>query len=204
MKKLFLYLAIIFIIFIIPYTCINAIFSNILSNKNSELISMECLDNNTSKNNNTLNKINNTLEKNTIEGKNIIQENNSNLENNSIKESNIKDNDIINNNNIKDNSIKDNNSIKRSNTTNNDNKPCNNDLPVTSYYSDNKKHKYIVTEENGLVIVYFDNKFNVFEYTDISMEELKHHNLTQYNKIINKVIFHNKEDIYRYLQSISS
>lgn len=203
MKKLFLYLAIIFIIFIIPYTCINAIFSNILSNKNSELISMECLDNNTSKNNNTLNKINNTLEKNTIEGKNIIQENNSNLENNSIKESNIKDNDII-NNNIKDNSIKDNNSIKRSNTTNNDNKPCNNDLPVTSYYSDNKKHRYIVTEENGLVIVYFDSKFNVFEYTDISMEELKHHNLTQYNKIINKVIFHNKEDIYRYLQSISS
>ena len=198
MKKLFLYLAIIFIIFIIPYTCINAIFSNILSNKNSELISMECLDNNTSKNNNTLNKINNTLEKNTIEGKNIIQENNSNLENNSIKESNIKDNDIINN------SIKDNNSIKRSNTTNNDNKPCNNDLPVTSYYSDNKKHRYIVTEENGLVIVYFDSKFNVFEYTDISMEELKHHNLTQYNKIINKVIFHNKEDIYRYLQSISS
>ena len=75
---------------------------------------------------------------------------------------------------------------------------------MTSYYSDNKKHKYIVTEENGLVIVYFDNKFNVFEYTDISMEELKHHNLTQYNKIINKVIFHNKEDIYRYLQSISS
>ncbi|MBQ9609981.1 MAG: hypothetical protein IJV15_11145 [Lachnospiraceae bacterium] len=63
---------------------------------------------------------------------------------------------------------------------------------------------YIVGIEDGYVIVYLNDKNNVYEYTDIDAAVLKIIDSVQYEKILNNITFDNKEELFDFLESIAS
>ena len=63
---------------------------------------------------------------------------------------------------------------------------------------------YIVGIEDGYVIVYLNDKNNVYEYTDIDAAVLKIIDNAQYEKILNNITFDNKEELFDFLESIAS
>ncbi|MBR1815491.1 MAG: hypothetical protein IJ763_02200 [Lachnospiraceae bacterium] len=66
------------------------------------------------------------------------------------------------------------------------------------------KDIYIVGIEDGYVIVYLNDKNNVYEYTDIDAAVLKIIDSIQYEKILNNITFDNKEELFDFLESIAS
>lgn len=157
MKKLFLYLAIISILFLVPYSITSLVFKHIVICDNS-LNSVKCM-----------------------------------AENDYFKKTPIR-------------------STTNKDILANNNKANQNEIPASEYNleeavnltKEQDNHKYIVSEENGYVIVFCDDESNVYEYTNIQTDMLKKHSPIEYNRIKEKTIFDSKEQLYKFLQSISS
>ncbi len=63
---------------------------------------------------------------------------------------------------------------------------------------------YFAGIRNGYVVVYENTTDNVFEYTDIDAELIRLMNPDLFRKLESNVILKTKEDVYKFLESISS
>lgn len=64
--------------------------------------------------------------------------------------------------------------------------------------------EYVVTIDNEYIIVYENNGQSVFEYTEIDADLIKTLNSDLYEKLLEGIRFNTSEDIYRFLETISS
>ena len=65
-------------------------------------------------------------------------------------------------------------------------------------------NSYIVGIEDGYVIVYLNDKYNVYEFTDIDAAVLKIIDKELYDRISDNIVFDNEEELFDFLESISS
>lgn len=64
--------------------------------------------------------------------------------------------------------------------------------------------KYIVGLKNNYVIVYKNDKSLVYEYTDIDGSVIKANDNEAYEMLLDDIEFENKEDMFDFLESLSS
>lgn len=64
--------------------------------------------------------------------------------------------------------------------------------------------KYIVGLKNNYVIVYKNDKSSVYEYTDIDGSIIKANDNEAYEMLLDDIEFENKEDMFDFLESLSS
>lgn len=64
--------------------------------------------------------------------------------------------------------------------------------------------KYVAAIREGRVIVYDADTEQVYEYTDIDAEILKQLHPEIYEDLQENVVFQSKQELYRYLESLSS
>ncbi|MBQ9277309.1 MAG: hypothetical protein IJ224_01610 [Lachnospiraceae bacterium] len=72
----------------------------------------------------------------------------------------------------------------------------------TDSYS--SKDKYILGIKDGYVIVYFNDLDTIYEFTDIDVGVLSLLDKEQYEKIKNNISFDSLEDLFDFLESVSS
>lgn len=82
----------------------------------------------------------------------------------------------------------------------NPNKSDGQDVLVSHAASD----KYIVGLKNNYVIVYKNDKSTVYEYTDIDGSVIKSNDNEAYKMLLQSVEFENKEEMFAFLESLSS
>lgn len=63
---------------------------------------------------------------------------------------------------------------------------------------------YIVTIDNQYIVVYESDGQSVFEYTEIDADLIKTLNYDLYERLLEGIHFNTPEDIYRFLETISS
>ena len=68
----------------------------------------------------------------------------------------------------------------------------------------NSKYKYILGIKDDYVIVYFNDLDTIYEFTDIDAGVLKILDRAQYEKIKNNISFNSIEELFDFLESISS
>lgn len=66
------------------------------------------------------------------------------------------------------------------------------------------RNKYIVGIKDGYVIVYLNDKDNVYEYTDIDASTLNITTPELYKHIKNTIEFEDKKDLFNFLENIAS
>ena len=66
------------------------------------------------------------------------------------------------------------------------------------------KDKYILGIQDGYVIVYYNDMDTIYEFTDIDAGVLKILDKEQYEKIVNNISFDSLEELFDFLESVSS
>lgn len=64
--------------------------------------------------------------------------------------------------------------------------------------------EYVVTINNDYIVVYEKNGQSVFEYTEIDAGLIKALNYDLYERLLEGIHFNTSEDIYKFLETISS
>lgn len=82
----------------------------------------------------------------------------------------------------------------------NSNKPDGQDVLVSHAATD----KYIVGLKNNYVIVYKNDKSMVYEYTDIDGSVIKANDNEAYKMLLQNIEFEDKEEMFTFLESLSS
>lgn len=82
----------------------------------------------------------------------------------------------------------------------------NDNTAAASYINNNinEEDKYIVTTLNDKIVVYKNSLYNLYENTEIDIEILKLTNNDIYQKLKNTIIFNDEEEMYRFLEGLSS
>ncbi|MBQ7708186.1 MAG: hypothetical protein IJT72_10470 [Lachnospiraceae bacterium] len=70
--------------------------------------------------------------------------------------------------------------------------------------NDNSNDKYILGILDGYVIVYLNDMDTIYEFTDIDAGVLKILDKEQYEKIKNNITFNSLEELFDFLESVSS
>ncbi len=65
-------------------------------------------------------------------------------------------------------------------------------------------NKYIVGVKNGSVIVYLNNKDNVYDYTGINANTIRVNDEESYRKLLTNVVIYGEEELYSFLEAISN
>lgn len=71
-------------------------------------------------------------------------------------------------------------------------------------FGEQEKTKYIISINNGYLVIYENNKDNIFEYTDIDAKLIKVVNPSLYSELCNDIIFYDLADVYSFLETVSS
>lgn len=78
------------------------------------------------------------------------------------------------------------------------------DLLVSAKENQENKEQYIVGIKNGYVIVYLNDTNSVYEYTGIDAELIRLLQNDVYESLKNQMYFDDKEQLFRFLESIAS